>query len=115
MQSHTAFYTTPPTFRQGTNPSTEDIFWLMYQPATHRLLYLLVLPETTFKYSLLGAKRGENHWVPHLANMADGVTPQIVNPESASRYDGQCEVESCDAADTHQETTDNCVFFELLP
>jgi len=25
MQAHTTFYTTPPTFRQGTNPSTEDI------------------------------------------------------------------------------------------
>jgi hypothetical protein len=46
--------------------------------------------------------------------MADGVTPPIVNPESASRYDGQYEVESCDAADKLQKTTDNGVFFELL-
>jgi hypothetical protein len=64
--------------------------------------------------SLLGAKRGENHWVPNLANMADGVTAPIVNPESASRYYGQYEVESCDATDTHQKTTDNGIFFELL-
>jgi hypothetical protein len=46
--------------------------------------------------------------------MADGVTPPIVNPESASRYDGQYEVESCDAADAHQKMTDHGVFFELL-
>jgi len=50
MQSHTTVYTTPPTFRQGTNLSTEDIFWLMYQPVTQRLLYLLEQSETTFKY-----------------------------------------------------------------
>jgi len=52
-----------------------------------------LLPRTIWNdvcvQSLLGAKRGENHWVSNLANMADGVTPPIVNPESASRYDGQ--------------------------
>jgi hypothetical protein len=46
--------------------------------------------------------------------MTDGVTPPIVNPESASRYDGQYEVESCVAADTHQKTRNIGVFFELL-
>jgi hypothetical protein len=52
--------------------------------------------------------------VPNLANLADGVTTQIVNPESASRYDEQYEVESFDAADTHQKTRDNDFFVELL-
>jgi hypothetical protein len=52
--------------------------------------------------------------VPNLVNMADEVTPLIVNPESASRYDGKYEVESCDAKDARQKTTDNSVFFELL-
>ena len=46
--------------------------------------------------------------------MADEVTPLIVNPECASRYDGKYEVESCDAKDARQKTTDNSVFFESL-
>jgi hypothetical protein len=70
--------------------------------------------KEVYVQTLLGAKRGENHRVPNLANMADGVTPPIASPESASQYDEHYEVESCDAADTHQKTTGNGVFFELL-
>lgn len=39
---------------------------------------------------LSGAKRDENLWVPNLVNMEDGVVPAVLNPESVSRYDGQC-------------------------
>jgi len=77
-------------------------------------LLLRTISNDVYVQNLLGAKRGENHWVPNLANMADRVTPPIVHPESASQYDGQYEVESCDAADTHQKTTDNGVFSVLL-
>ena len=41
-----------------------------------------LLPRTisndVYVQNLLGAKRGENHWVPNLANMAVGVTLPIV-------------------------------------
>jgi len=29
---------------------------------------------------LLGAKRGENRWVPQLMNVVVGITPPILNP-----------------------------------
>jgi hypothetical protein len=37
--------------------------------------------------------------VPNLVNMADGVTPPILNPESVSWYDGLYEVRRCYAAE----------------
>jgi hypothetical protein len=51
----------------------------------------------------LGARRGANRRVPNLANMAGGVTPPILNPESVSRYEGLDEVECCQVADTRQK------------
>jgi hypothetical protein len=63
---------------------------------------------------LLGAKRGENRWVPNLVNMADGVTPPILNPETLSRFDGLYEVGRCHAADTRQKTNILGVLFEFL-
>ena len=39
---------------------------------------------------LSGAKRDENIWLPNLVNMEDGVATAVLNPESVSRYDGQC-------------------------
>jgi hypothetical protein len=47
-------------------------------------------------------------------NMADGVTPPVLNPESVSWYDQLYEVRHCHAADTHQKTINHGVFFELL-
>jgi hypothetical protein len=44
----------------------------------------------------------------------ENITHKIVNPESASWYDWQYVVKSCDAADTLQKTKHNGVFFELL-
>jgi hypothetical protein len=41
---------------------------------------------------LLGAKRGENPWMPNPVNMTDGVRPAVWNPESVSRYEGLYEV-----------------------
>jgi hypothetical protein len=78
---------------------------LLCQPVTYSLIYFLVRSEATSTYSLLGAKRGENQWVPNMANMADGVTLPIVSTESASRHYGQYEVESLGVADTRQKTT----------
>jgi len=87
----------------------------MYQPVMHPLLYPLVRSETTLTYRVFqGPKEVQNRWVPNLANMADGVTPPTANPESALRYDGQYELERCDAADAHQKTTAIGVFFDLL-
>lgn len=66
---------------------------------------------------LLGAekkKKGENRWVPNLVNMAVGVTPTVLNPESFSRYDGLCAVGCCRATDPRQWTTSHGVLFELL-
>jgi hypothetical protein len=47
--------------------------------------------------------------VPNLTNIADWVTPLVLNPGSASRL----EVGRCHVADTHQ-TTNRGVLFELL-
>lgn len=33
---------------------------------------------------VLGLRRGENYWVQNLVNMADGLTPLFLNPESPS-------------------------------
>lgn len=63
---------------------------------------------------LLGARRGENRRVPKLANMANGVTPPILNHESVSRYEGLDEVGRCQAAVTRQNTTHHGVLFESL-
>jgi len=52
--------------------------------------------------------------VPNLANMACGVTPPILNPESVSRYERLDEVGRCLAADTCQKTKKHGVFFESL-
>jgi hypothetical protein len=49
-----------------------------------------------------------------VVNVADGVTPQILNPESVSLYDGLYEVGRCHAADTCQKTTNHKVFSELI-
>jgi hypothetical protein len=46
--------------------------------------------------------------------MADAVTPPILNPQSASRYDGLYQIARCHVADTCQKTTNPCVFFKLL-
>jgi hypothetical protein len=62
----------------------------------------------------LAAKRGENCWVPNLVNMADVVTPPILNPESVSHYDRLYEGRHCHAADTCQMTRNHGVFFSLL-
>jgi len=48
-------------------------------------------------------------------NVADGITPQILNPESVSLYDGLYEVgHYCHAADACQKATNHRVFFELI-
>jgi hypothetical protein len=47
-------------------------------------------------------------------NMADGVTPPILNPESVPQYGGLHRIGHCHAADTRQKTTNRGVFFELL-
>ena len=52
--------------------------------------------------------------MPNLVNVADMVTPPILNPESVSRYGGLYEVERCHAADTRQKIDNDGVFFELL-
>ena len=52
--------------------------------------------------------------MPNLVNMAVGVTPPILNPESVLWYDGLHETGHCHAADTHQKTTNHDVWFELL-
>ena len=44
--------------------------------------------------SLLGARRGENHWVPILVSMAGEVTPLVWNPESVLEYEGLYDVDS---------------------
>jgi hypothetical protein len=54
---------------------------------------------------LLGAKRGENRWVPNLVEMVDGAKPAVLNPEPFSRHDGLCEVGCCHSADPRQWTT----------
>ena len=46
--------------------------------------------------------------------MADDVTPPILNPESASRYEGLYEVGCCHAADTCHKTTNHSGLFKLL-
>ena len=48
--------------------------------------------------------------VPNLVNMADRVTPTVLNPGCASGF----EVGRCHAADKHQRTTNRDVLFELL-
>jgi hypothetical protein len=52
--------------------------------------------------------------VPNLVNMAGGVMPPILNPESVPWYYGLREIEHCHAADTHQKTTNHGILFELL-
>ena len=56
----------------------------------------------------------ESSWMPNLVNVADMVTPPILNPESVSRYGGLYEVERCHAAATRQRIDNDGVFFELL-
>ena len=48
--------------------------------------------------------------VPNLVNMADRVTPPVLNSGCASRF----EVGRCHAADTRRRTTNPGVLFELL-
>jgi hypothetical protein len=43
----------------------------------HRFLYLLIWSDVDVQH-LLGTKSSENHWMPNLVNMADGVTPPIL-------------------------------------
>jgi hypothetical protein len=50
----------------------------------------------------------------NLVNIADGIKPQILNPESVSWYNGLYEVGRCHAAATHQKTTNYGILFELL-
>ena len=53
--------------------------------------------------------------MPDVVNMADGITPANLNPESVSRYLGQLyEVGRRRAADTLQKTATRGVLFELL-
>jgi hypothetical protein len=41
--------------------------------------------------------------VPNLVNMADGVTPPILNPESVSWYNRLYEARRCHVADTPED------------
>jgi hypothetical protein len=41
--------------------------------------------------------------VPNLVNIEDGVAPTVLNPESVSRYDGQCAYRRRQAAVTYPE------------
>jgi hypothetical protein len=52
--------------------------------------------------------------VPNLVNMAEGVTPPILNPVPVSQFDGLYEVGRYHAADTRQKTANHGVLFELL-
>jgi hypothetical protein len=49
--------------------------------------------------------------VPNLVNMADGVMPPVLNPESVPRYCRLHEIRHCHNAYTHQETTNHGILF----
>jgi hypothetical protein len=70
------------------------------------------LPPHPISDRRLGAKRGENYSVPNLVNMADGVTPLILNLESVSLCDGLYEL-GVVMLQTRQKTN-YVILFELL-
>jgi hypothetical protein len=43
-----------------------------------------------------------------MVNMADEVTPSVLNPESVSRYEGLYEVGCCHAEDMPQDNKPQC-------
>jgi hypothetical protein len=55
---------------------------------------------------LTGVRRGEICWMPNLVEMADGVTPPVLqNPESVLWYDGLHEAMYSHASDTRRQHT----------
>ena len=70
---------------------------LVVVPASQALPPLPTRPNGSYVHveRLLGAKGGENCWViKGLVNIANGVTPVVLSPESFSRYDGLWEVQT---------------------